>query len=95
MDSDIAGMLFVLMIIAMVAGVILLLPITLRLGKVLESKLKQGDRGDDDYLPDAQQLRNAVRALQAELEQLSERQAFTESLLDEREPRLLRDDETP
>lgn len=95
MDPNIAGMLFVLMIIAMVAGVILLLPITLRLGKVLESKLKRDEGHNDEYLPDAQQLRNAIRALQAEMEQLSERQAFTESLLGEREPRLLRDDKTP
>jgi hypothetical protein len=43
-------------------------------------------------MADRQRLEATVRELQQEIEQLSERQQFTESLLSDREPLLLRDD---
>lgn len=89
MNSDaLAGMIFVLMIIAMVAGVVVLLPITLRLGRLLERRL---EAGADNQTPAAElrQLQASVGMLQKELNRIAERQAFTESLLDNgRDPSL-------
>lgn len=95
MDPEvIAGMLFTLIILAMIGGFILLLPITRRLGAILEQRLNS--RATTDIAPaEARQLEATIQALRADLEQLSERQAFTEALLSERQPRLLPADEPP
>jgi hypothetical protein len=95
MDPQIiAAMLFTLIILAMIGGFILLLPITRRLGAILEQRLN--GRAAADIAPaEARQLEATIQALRADLEQLSERQAFTEALLSERQPRLLPVDESP
>jgi len=94
MDPEvIAGMLFTLIILAMVGGFILLLPITRRLGAILEQRLN--GRAAADIAPaEARQLEATIHALRADLEQLAERQAFTEALLSERQPRFLPVDES-
>jgi hypothetical protein len=81
-------MLFTLLLIAMIGGFVLLLPISRRFGAILEQRLN-GRSAPDGTAADVRQLEAAVHALQMELEQLSERQAFTESLLSQREPPLL------
>jgi hypothetical protein len=68
----------------MVGGFILLFPITRRLGALLEQRL-QGRPTDEKSIAELRQLESTVRALQQEIEQLSERQVFTESLLSERQ----------
>lgn len=90
-----AGMLFTLILLAMVGGFILLLPIARRLGAFLEQRLQQ--RSPDQLLSNQiRGLESSLQALQQEVSLLSERQAFTESLLAEREPRLLpRDSSEP
>lgn len=87
MDPNaLAGMLFVLLLAAMVGGFILLFPISQRLGRLLEERI--GERKGNAALPteEIRELRSALQALQAQLEELVERQDFTESLLSERRP---------
>ena len=86
-----AGMLFALILVAMIGGFILLLPISRRLGALLEQKLAGKLDADDRSLGELRRLEATVRALQEEVERVGERQAFTESLLSERDPLLLRD----
>ena len=80
----IAGMLFTLILAAMVGGFILLFPVSRRLGAYLEQRLK-GHLSDDRSAAEIRRLESAVRAMQEELERISERQTFTESLLEDRE----------
>lgn len=77
----IAGMLFVLIIIAMVAGFVLLLPVSRRLGAYLERRLSDGRAGDGTPSAEVLELRELVLSLQAQVEDLSERQEFTDRLL--------------
>lgn len=86
MDMDVvAGMLFVIIILVMIMGFVLVLPITRRLGELLEQRLNEkslkGDAGAS-----IRHLEEAVQAMRADLDRLVERQAFTESLLGERIP---------
>lgn len=79
-----AGMIFVLLIILMIGGMVLLFPLTRQLGRYLENRLREGEapsRTDDAELA---ALRDAIRALEAEVASLADRQAFAESLLDSR-----------
>jgi uncharacterized protein HemY len=67
-------------VITMIGGFIMLFPITLRLGKVLEQwladrKLKQGESAE------IRALREVVQGLQAEVRRLAERQDFVEQVL--------------
>ena len=85
-----AGMLFSLILIGMVGGFILLFPISRRMGALLEQKVT-GKLGDDRALAEIKRLEAVVRSLQEEVERLGDKQAFTESLLVEREPLLLQE----
>jgi TolA-binding protein len=82
-----AGMLFTIVILAMLGGFILLLPITRRVGAILEQRLNEKSV-QGSSAAQVQQLQAMVRQLQAEVEQLAERQDFTEALLQE-QPRML------
>ena len=81
MDLDVvAGMFFTLVLVAMVGGFFLLLPISRRLGTILEQRLNE--RSASDAVPEqVRQLRAAVQSLRAEVERLAERQEFTDALL--------------
>lgn len=90
MDTNaVAGMLFTLVILAMIGGFILLWPISRRLGAILEQRLNERS-GSLPATGQIQQLQVTIRELQAEVERLAERQDFTEALLQEQEPRRLR-----
>ena len=88
-----AGMLFIVVILAMIGGFILLLPITRRLGAILEQRLNeksiQGSSGAQ-----LQQLQATVRQLQPDVERLADRPDFTEALLLAQRPRMLPGEET-
>ncbi|HEX5725707.1 MAG TPA: hypothetical protein VFX98_09605 [Longimicrobiaceae bacterium] len=76
----IAGMIFSLLCLMTIGGFILLFPVTMRLGKVLEQwladrKLKQGENAE------LKALRETVQGLEAEVRRLAERQAFTDQVL--------------
>ena len=85
--GPLAGMLFTLILVGMVGGFIILLPITRRLGAILERRLN--DKPDNTSAEQIRQLQAAVLSLRADLEQLSEQQQFTEAMLAERRPRRL------
>jgi hypothetical protein len=73
-----AAMVFTLLVIMMIGGFILLVPVSRRLGKVLEKWLEDRRPGSKD--PDVAQLRAAVQALEREVRSLRERQDFVEGL---------------
>lgn len=79
--DELFGMIFVLLIIAMVGGFILVFPLSRRLAAYLEQRLQSGTKAADDA--ELKRIRTALVSLQAEIERLSERQEFTESLLAE------------
>lgn len=76
-----AGMLFSLLMVLIIGGFILLIPLSRRLGQLLEMRLEQ-QRTGALASEDATALLETVRALQDQVELLSERQAFTERLLE-------------
>lgn len=83
MDADItaiAGMLLSLLVVIAIGGMILLFPLSRRLGALMEQRLmeKRGAAPDPQELAE---LRKAVRYLQDEVARLSEQQEFTDSLL--------------
>ena len=74
-------MIFVLVVLALIGGFALLFPLTRQLAAVLEKRYL----GDDVEGADADEvaaLRRAVHALRGEVEQIGERQDFTEKLLE-------------
>ena len=78
----IAGMLFSLLMVLVIGGLILLFPISRRLGKFLEIRIDE--RMEWDTLPkDAfNELMSVVEELQNEVQRLSDRQQFVERLLE-------------
>lgn len=80
-----AGMIFTLILTALIGGFILLYPLTRRLGELLEVKM-QADKGR--AVPAQSEIRElieSVRSLETELRTMKERQEFTENLLATRE----------
>ena len=74
-------MIFVIVILVLVGGFALLFPLMSRLVAVLEKRyLKDGAEGAD--ADEVAALRRAVHALREEVEQIGERQDFTEKLLE-------------
>ena len=89
MDPNaLAGMLFVLLLAALVGGFILLLPISRRLGMLLEERISEKKRPVHDA-EELRMLHASVQAMQEQLEELGERQMFTEKLLASRQQREL------
>lgn len=77
------GMLFSLIVLAMVGGFILLFPITRRLGAILEQRLNE-KRPTSISSNQVRELEAAIQALRTDVDHLVERQEFAESLLQER-----------
>jgi hypothetical protein len=73
----IVSLVFSLLVIIVVGGGILLFPITRRLGLLLERRLEAEALPGDEL----QQLKAAVRSLDQQVQNLQERQDFTEKLL--------------
>ena len=74
-------MIFVIVIVVLVGGFALLFPLTSRLVAVLETRyLKDGAEGAD--ADEVAALRRAVHDLREEVEQIGERQDFTDKLLE-------------
>ena len=78
----IAGMLFSLLMVLVIGGLILLFPISRRLGKFLEIRIDE--RMEWDTLPKEafNELVDIVEELQTEVNRLSDRQQFVERLLE-------------
>ena len=77
-----AGMLFSLLMVLIIGGLILLFPISRRLGKFLEVRIEE--RMEWDTLPKEafNELMDVVEELQNEVQRLSDRQQFMERLLE-------------
>jgi hypothetical protein len=78
-----AGMIFSLLVVLIIAGSILLFPLTRRLGTLLEMRIEDR-RGGEGALSsgEVEELRGLLVSLQAEVERVAERQQFTERLLE-------------
>jgi hypothetical protein len=74
-------MLFTLILIGMVGGFILLIPLSRRLGHMIDVWLQEKKRVDPDELAE---LRRTVQELEKEVSALAERQQFTDQLLEKR-----------
>jgi hypothetical protein len=79
--TPLAGMLFTLILIGMVGGFILLIPLSRRLGHMIDVWLQEKKRVDPDELAE---LRRTVLELEKEVSALAERQQFTDQLLEKR-----------
>ncbi len=77
-----AGMLFSLLVILVIGGLILLFPISRRLGKFLEIRIDE--RMEWDTLPKEAftEMMDVVEELQEEVARLKDRQQFVERLLE-------------
>ena len=78
----IAGMIFSLLMVLLIGGFILLVPLSKRLGQLLEMRLQQQRSGDVLPADQLEDLRRMVESIQSEVALLSERQQFTERLLE-------------
>ena len=84
-----AGMIFVLLLIAMIGGFLLLIPVSRRLGAVLDYWLKEKTAASS-LSSETAQARALLESVATRLETLEEKQVFMEELLSERRatPRL-------
>ncbi len=101
MPYDIAELLAVLTTIFLIGTFILLFPISRRLGKAIEEwvKLRHERSPERDLLARIEvellELRNQVEALDQRVDFISERQEFTESLIDQKRRTALPPDSAP
>ncbi|HUG40405.1 MAG TPA: hypothetical protein VMM12_07965 [Longimicrobiales bacterium] len=80
-DGDaLAGMIFTLVLVVIIGGIILMYPLTRRLGQLMEQRLAERTGGAAGS--EVGELRSAVRSLEAEVERLGERQRFLEGLVE-------------
>lgn len=87
MDPNaLAGMVFTLVLASLVGGFILLLPLSRRLGLLLEEKARQQKGGLSLSAQDVQALKDRLEALESDVRVAVERQQFIEELLIRREP---------
>jgi hypothetical protein len=84
--NALAGMVFTLVLASLVGGFILLLPLSRRLGLLLEEKARQQKGGLSLPAQDVQALRDRLEALEADVRVAVERQQFIEELIVRREP---------
>jgi hypothetical protein len=84
--NALAGMVFTLVLASLVGGFILLLPLSRRLGLLLEEKARQQQGGLSLHTHDVQALRERLEALESDVRVAAERQQFIEELLVRREP---------
>lgn len=75
---------FVLLLVLLVGGVVLLFPVSRRLGAYLERLLDEGGTGTKPP-PELAEVRAELKDLRAAVHRLTEQQAFMESLLEERD----------
>lgn len=82
MDPNaLAGMIFTLLLFALIGGFIVLLPVTKRLGTLIESKLDE--KKHEELPPQAlDELVGVIRDLELQVRRLADRQEFTEQLLE-------------
>ncbi|MGH7554620.1 MAG: hypothetical protein ACREMQ_16580, partial [Longimicrobiales bacterium] len=77
-------MIFTLIIIMMVGGFILLMPLSRRLGLLVESRIQEKRQVSPD--PEIARLTETVQSLQSQVQSLVDRQDFVEHLLQAEKP---------
>ena len=82
--AALAGMVFTIILVAMVGGFILLIPISRRLGAVLEVWLQER-RETSSLGTEARETRALLGAVAKRLQAIEEKQGFVEELLSEGE----------
>ena len=75
------AMIFSIVVIVLLGGFTLLFPLTRQLGRVLEKMYLEDGTGGTNA-EEIAALRRAVQAISGDVEQLSERQDFTERLIE-------------
>ena len=85
--NAIAGMIFSLLSLVIIGGIILMYPLTRRLGQLLEQRLEERKAGGavvgQGVDPaELRELRSALRSVEGEVARLGERQQFLEGLLE-------------
>jgi hypothetical protein len=78
----VAGMVFVLILCAMVGAFILLIPLSRRLGHLIDAWVQ--DKRGLGSPAELAELKRTIQELEAEVSALSERQQFTDQLLQSR-----------
>ncbi len=79
------SMIFTFVMVLLIGGFILLFPITRRLGEAVEVWLLEHKKGGGSR-SDLQALRGRLEELADRIEQIEDRQAFTEQLVEGRDP---------
>jgi len=79
MEEALAGMIFTIVLLAMVGGFILVLPITRRLGAFLEYRMTERTPALDGE--ERERLLSAIESLRDDVARLAERQDWMERLL--------------
>jgi hypothetical protein len=79
----VAGMIFVLTLVAMIGTFILLIPLSRRLGQVIDLWL--GEKRSSARSEEIDDLRRSVLALESEVSSLTERQQFIDQLLEKKQ----------
>lgn len=87
--AALAGMIFTLLLLGMIGGFILLIPVSRRLGAILDYWLKEKTE-TSSLSAETAQARALLESVATRLEALEEKQVFMEELLSERNvtPRL-------
>lgn len=81
-----SGMIFTLLLALVIGGFILMFPLSRRLGELMEQQLKDRREGavgpGAEVMEGLEDVRAAVRALEAQVVRMADRQAFLERLLE-------------
>lgn len=85
--SDVAPLVVSIVITVVAGGVILLRPITKRLGAYLEVLAEERRRSLSAQPPDTNRILSVLETMDSRIARLEERQEFTDSLLGAREQR--------
>jgi hypothetical protein len=82
MDPNAAlGVVFTLLLVMMIGGFIVLMPLTRRLGLLLEQRLQSKSGAGLPAGREVEELRRMLEQMQVELDQVVERQEFLDKLL--------------
>lgn len=82
--TALAGMILTLLLTLIIAGFILLFPLSRRLGTLLEQRIRE--RSEDGLEPQQlEPIHEALAAIRAEIDAINERQQFVERVLESRQ----------
>lgn len=77
----IAGMLFTLLFTGLIGGIVIVYPLSKRLGALMESKMRTEKEAAPRLEAEVKRLESTIQELESELHAMKERQSFAEALL--------------